>query len=73
MKLNNEEKAIKKTLVFILEANCLSDYEIYLDNLIAKQGIENVFNKLYKLFCSHGNIIAKNNKIIEIIQKYSKN
>lgn len=72
MRSTNEEQIIKKTLLFLLKTNHLSDYEKYLDSLIVEQGIDNVFDTLYKLFCSYGNVIAKNKKIIDIIQKYSQ-
>lgn len=72
MKLSNEERTIKKTLRFILEVNYLSDYEKYLDKLIAEQGIDNVFNTIYGLFCSYGDVIIKKKKISKIIQKYNK-
>lgn len=72
MKIKNDEQMIKKSLVFILKINHLSSYEKYLDNLIADQGIEKVFNEFYKLFYFYGDVIAKNKKITDIIQKYNR-
>lgn len=72
MRLTNEEQVIKKTLLFLLKTNYLSDYEKHLDSLIAEQGIDSVFDTLYKLFCSYGDVIAKSKKIIDIIQKHSQ-
>lgn len=72
MRPTNEEQVIKKTLLFLLKTNYLSDYEKHLDSLIAEQGIDSVFDTLYKLFCSYGDVIPKSKKIIDIIQKHSQ-
>lgn len=63
------DKIMRREIQFILNVNNLAHCQNDIDLLIDNQGIEKVFDNLYRIFCSYGDAISKRNKIMEIIKK----
>lgn len=63
------ERIMRRQIQFILKLNNLTSCQKEIDKLIDEQGIEKVFNNLYRIFCSYGDSISKRKKIMEIMKK----
>lgn len=63
------DRIMRREIQFMLRVNNLTHFQEDIDALIDNQGIDKVFDNLYRIFSSYGDAILKRNKIIEITKK----